>query len=518
MANTGSLLIRGGLLRVSQTLVQMIIAFFMMPMMIRCLGDHLYGIWAVVAGLTASYHLLDLGFGAAVTRFVAHHISSSEHEETNKVVSTALVIYLALALVLLLVTVGTALTSERFVDSAQDVPVIKAVVLIIGLSMALEFPFKAFAGIANAYLRYDLLVYSRVFFSVCSAFAYYWLLTHNFKLVALSTASLAISVASNLTFYQIAAHVHPPMRVRWRFVELRKVKTLFSYSIWAFLSNITNWLRGGSDNLVLAGFMSAATVTHYSVGQRLSDYSQQVQSQATNILTPLFTRYHALGHVDELHDKVVFMTKINALFACYCGWMLVLIGDAFIQRWIGAGYDDAYVVLCLLTAGGAANLTFNPLSNAMYAIAKLKRLALIDVVEATAKLGLGIALVRHYGVYGVAIATALTSTLLALSARPWVACRELQMPLRRHYGAVLPFAALTAVLIAVGHVLVKPHLAASYTIVTVVVVTSFPVYLWLCVNLLLNASERGLLREQVPPSLQPLARLFLLRWWEDRRT
>jgi O-antigen/teichoic acid export membrane protein len=511
MAKTGALLIKGGLLRVTETLVQMVTAFIMMPLMIGNLGEQLYGVWAVVINLIASYHLLDLGFAAAVTRFVARHISSGDNEETNGVVSTAIVIYSVLGLVILLITLGSAVLSERFVEGAANVTTVKAVILLCGLSMALEFPFKAFAGITNAYLRYDLLVYSRLFFALCSAFSAYWLLTHGFKLVALATSTLIISIASNVVFYAIAKYVHRPLRVSRRLVTRRHFKELSGYSVWSFLSSVAQVVRGSTDNMIVAGFLSARAVTHYSVGQRLSEYAVQMQMQATNTLAPLFTRYHARGDTRELHDKVVFMTKINTLLAVFCCWMLMLVGDVFIRRWIGPGFGDSYRVLCLLAVGFGATLTFNPLSNAMYAIARLKGLALMEFVEAGIKFALSIWLVQHYGLYGVALGTVIPLTLFALVARPWIACQELQMPLRRHYAAAAPFIVLGAALVAVTLYWVQPMLPVSYLTVVLVPLLFLPPFLWISVNFLFDDNERRLLLAQVPQSLQSLARALLVR-------
>jgi O-antigen/teichoic acid export membrane protein len=512
MAKTGLLLLKGGLLRVGETAVAMGVAFFMMPLMIRSLGDHLYGVWAVIGGLVATYHLLDLGLAAAVTRYVAKHISAGEDEETNRVVSTAMVIYTVLALVIMLITAGAVSLVDRFVDTAEEVRVVQAVVLLCGVSMAMEFPFKAFAGIANAHLRYDLLAMSRMFWALVNALVFYWLLTHGYKIVALAATTLAVSLASNITFYAIARHLHRPLRLRLAFVKSSNFRVLFGYSIWSFVTSLATLLRNTSDNFVIAGFLSATAVTYYSVGQRLSEYAVQMQLQATNTLAPLFTRYHTRGDTRELHDKVVFMTKLNTMLACFCAWMLVLLGDVFIRRWIGReGFEDAYTVLCLLAVGFGSILTFNSLNNAMYAIARLKRPALMELLEAGVKFALCIALVKPLGIYGVALGTAVPLVVFALGVRPWVACHELGLPLRRHYAAVFPLVALTTGFALVTHFLVQPHLPVSYGVIVLVPLLALPIFVCLCLNLFFDEFEKRLLVTQLPQSWRPLALSVFLR-------
>lgn len=488
----------------------MAIAFVMMPFMIRTLGDSMYGIWAVVGSLIATYYLLDLGFTAAVSRYVAKHIQEREHEATNRTVSTAFAIYLGLGLVIFVTTLGVATFSEHFVHNAEHGQTVKWLIILMGLTMAFNFPFNAFAGIANAYLRYDLGVYSRLFFSVCTPLAYFLLLSHGYKLLALAVTNLVMSLLSDVTFVCIARYLHPPLRVAWRFVSFDSAKILFSYSIWAFVTNIAYTLRQGIYSLIIGAYRSASAVTHYTVGYRLVEYATQMQLQATNILGPLFTRYHTSGNAAELQDKVVLMTKINTLLACYCGWMLLLLGGDFINRWMGPEYDDAYVVLCILTIGFAANLTFNPLSSAMFAIAKPKHIAVLDMLEAGINFLASLVLVQRYGIYGVAIGTTVPLVLFALGPRPWVACKQIHMPVRRYYQAVLPLVFFTSGLVIVSLIWKQPSWTNSYFALLGLALLILPPYLMLAVNLFFTRQEISLLISQLPMRVQTL--LFFFVW------
>lgn len=506
MSRTGSLLLKGGGLRVISVAVQMVIGFLMMPFMVQHLGDQLYGIWAVVGGIIGAYYLLDLGFTSAVVRYVAQHIHERNHEKTNQIVSTAFAIYLVISIVVLLITVVIAILSEHFVHDVQHGTDVKWLICLMGLTMALNFPFNAFAGIANAYLRYDLGVYSRLFFSVCTSLMYAFLITHGYKLLALAATNVVMSLLSDFVFVSIARHLHPTLSVAFRYVSKEAAQTLFDYSVWAFISNISATIRQGLDSMVIAANLSAAAVTHYTVGYRLVEYATQLQWQATNILGPLFTRYYASGNSDELRDKVILMTKINSLLACYCTWMLALLGGNFIHVWMGSQYDDSYTLLCVLAVGFGAHLTFNPLSNAMFAIAKPKFIAQLDIVEAVLNLVLSLILVRVYGMLGVAIGTMIPLVGFALGARPFIACRQLHMSVKRYYRAVLPMAAFSALLALVSLRWVQPRLPLNYASLFSVALGVFPFYAIMVVKLFFSRSEMAILLNQIPTALQPWAR------------
>ena len=68
-------LLRSSIARTVFAIAQVVIAFFMMPYLVRTLGERWYGIWVVISGLVGNYYLLDLGLAMSVTRFIARSSS-----------------------------------------------------------------------------------------------------------------------------------------------------------------------------------------------------------------------------------------------------------------------------------------------------------------------------------------------------------------------------------------------------------------------------------------------------------
>jgi len=510
MAKIGILLVKGGILRVLETVVQMGIAFFMMPFMIKELGESSYGVWAVAVSVVGAFHLLDLGFTSAVTRYVSRYIGVKDNQATNEVISTGLVIFSLLSLVVLVLTAAVALLAKYFLNVSGDTYVIGAVIFLSGLALCIEFPFKAFAGIAYAYLRYDLVVYSRIFFAAVGGVAYYIALLNGYKLIALAVITVLLSIASNITYYLIARYAHKAMRVSRKFVNRETAKALLSFSIWSFTANIAAVLRGGIDNIIIASLMPIAAVTHYTVGYRLAEYATQAQLQATNTLTPLFAKYDARGGVDELSERIVLMTKINTMLACFCCVMLLLLGDIFIQRWVGKGYADSFNIMRALAIAFAVSLTYNPLSSAMYATAKLKSQAILELAESLVNFGLSISLGIYLGIFGVALGTAIPLVLFAFIVRPLVACTALGIPFRHHYRAVVPQFAFAAIVFVLGELLVKSSIPGSYVAIITTPVLVLPFFVWISLNVFFEAKELQILMRQLPESLQRFTGLLLL--------
>src|ERR671930_206625 len=83
--------------------------FALTPFVVHQLGATSYGLWVLVASLIAWGNLLDLGVGAAVTKYVAEFRARGRSEEASDLIATALSIYSVVGLLVVLASAPFAL-------------------------------------------------------------------------------------------------------------------------------------------------------------------------------------------------------------------------------------------------------------------------------------------------------------------------------------------------------------------------------------------------------------------------
>src|SRR5262249_2911664 len=74
----------------------LVVRFFLTPSLVRKLGDGPYGVWAFVESVLAYFTLFDLGIAACVVRFVARFHATGDRHDLNRLVSTALTLFVGL--------------------------------------------------------------------------------------------------------------------------------------------------------------------------------------------------------------------------------------------------------------------------------------------------------------------------------------------------------------------------------------------------------------------------------------
>ncbi|ROT98395.1 hypothetical protein EB809_13930 [Marinobacter sp. R17] len=497
--STATTLLKGSVTRVSQTFVSIAVAFFMMPFLIHKLGDHWYGIWTIIGSLAAAYHLFDMGMATAVTRYASRYLKLEDHEQANQVINTALAIYLTIAGVIALASIGISFGSRLFFDTGTDKDIIQLLVLIIGFSVALEFPFNALAGVAGARLRFHQVALARIATTLIGAALTFWFISQGYGVVALAIITFFTARVSNLLYYVICRRAFPQLRFNRRYLSRPMGKELFQYSAWSFAIAIAYQLRNNVDNFVIAGFMSAAAVTPYAIGVRLVDYLAQFLSQATNMFVPVFTGYHASGEQEEMNSKMLFVTRINLVLAMVAGGGLAIFGQAFIDRWMGADYQIAYWVMVILLVGRMIGFANHPLNSAMYAMNRHRVIAKLDMIEVACNLTLSIIFVQFFGLIGVAFGTMIPLLILRIAFLPALACKELGIPMSRYYMSLarpilimLPVNAIAYYFVALTGDLTDYLSIFSFAAVVATITTVIGVKLSFTTN------EKELLRTLIP--------------------
>ncbi|MBA2603008.1 MAG: hypothetical protein H0U94_05435, partial [Acidobacteria bacterium] len=138
--------------------INIVLGIFLMPFTMFHLGQSNYGLWMLVASMTAYFQLLDLGYGNGLVRQITQADAQGDENGVNEVLSTFLVVYGALGLVALAATALLALTVlPRFPNlSPEQIPTAQWVLGLLGFRVAIGFPMGIFGAVTTARQRFVL--------------------------------------------------------------------------------------------------------------------------------------------------------------------------------------------------------------------------------------------------------------------------------------------------------------------------------------------------------------------------
>lgn len=404
------LLLKGSALRTTESIVAILAGFITLPLMLHHLGDELYGFWVLASGFTGLMYIFDLGFASAVTRNVTHAISTHDNTKANQVINSSLVIYVGLSLLIVLVVGSASVFYEPDLTGVITEQDFSLVLFILGLSIALEFPVKAFSGVATAHYRFDLLSIYRIAIKIVSSGALIALLLMGYSVVAIAASGLIIGIVSNFLFFLLAKYIYRDMRLSRQYVDRQTSKELFSYSSWAFLIDLNQMLKQRIDLFFIGGFISLSAVSVYFIPVRLVEYSSQLLYKMLNIALPVLTDHSANEDKENFREDLIIFNRMNTYCAAIAISGFIVLGEPILFYWMGTNFDylSAYHILIVLLIGRLSSLSANAFTTGLYAEGKLRLVAKISFMEtclATILLAIGLGLYRLgpvYAAYAVA--------------------------------------------------------------------------------------------------------------------
>ncbi|HXD75880.1 MAG TPA: oligosaccharide flippase family protein [Vicinamibacterales bacterium] len=437
--------------------INIILGIFLMPFTIRHLGTTEYGLWMLVASMTAYFQLLDLGYGNGLVRHVAEADALGNVPLVNRILSTFLIVYtglgLAAAVVVGAMIVWLVPNFPKLLPS--QIALARFVLAMIGVRIVVGFPMTVFGAATNARQRFALNNTVAIFGSLANGAATFLLLEYGYRVRAVVAASTVIALLSYVGYAWTAKIAFPEMRLRWSSFSAGLVRDVTAYSVYVFIVDIAIQIGFNLDNVIVGGALGTAAVAVYAITLRLCDYQRQLSSQFNGLMLPVVVRYQASNDPDGLRRMLVEGTRLALTLVC--GVTVCMMGFAapLITRWMGPGFEAAVPPLEVLAIMGVVIVGQQPLGNILLGTGRQRLVAFASLSEALVNLGLSLFLVRHFGLLGVAVGSLIPVAIVNFFVLAPAACREVGIGVFEFAGAVATAPATGAVIAAIAGVALR---------------------------------------------------------------
>jgi O-antigen/teichoic acid export membrane protein len=383
--------------------------FVVTPLMLQKLGASGFGMYALIGAFAGYLGLLDLGLGAAVTRYVAASRARNDERTAGGVVSLSLAIQCGMSLVAMLV--GVALyhrLGSFFGETLSDAQLrdARAMYGLLLVNIAVSLPLGTFSATAAAYERFVFLrtaALARVALRAGLVLAVLYAGRGAVAVVVVDTV-LNVSIA-------IATGLYVLTRLRFRLYVPRLgsglVREILWYSFFVFLAAVVDQLYWRVGQVVLGSAVGTRAVAVFALSVQLIFTFIQLSTAVSGVLLPRVTTMVVSG---EGSDR---LTTLFARTARYQVMLLglgvsgfALFGKPFITLWAGPQYESAWAVTMVMLVPLSVPL----FQNVGLEILRAKNLhafrSVTYLLTASATGALAWILAPRYGAMGAAIGTA----------------------------------------------------------------------------------------------------------------
>ncbi|KEF32236.1 putative polysaccharide biosynthesis protein [Marinobacter nitratireducens] len=497
-------LITGSGLRTIALIIGMAISFFMMPFLIRNLGDHWYGVWILVASTLGFYGMFDLGIASATQRYIAHALGEHDQERLNSIFSNSLFIYTFIAVIAVLASIAIAVSAPVFFTGKDDAQVFQTIILVMGSTFSIHFIMNAYYGILSAYLRFDIQSYIDISKSILRAITIFLIFQIDASVINLALITVLFDLISQLLVLRFAKREANWLDPKIALVKKEGVFELLDFGVNSLVMFIGRQVRDRGPHMVIAGALSISTVTLFQIASQLIQYINQLQSSILGVLMPSFTRLLGERKHDQLSKNYDFSLKVSALISsCLCGGLISL-GNSFIVFWIGPEYNEAYIAVSAMAIGYFFVLLHYPTFQLLVSLAEHKYFSRYELLESLLIVLVTIVLSKSYGISGIAVGIGVTLAVSRFLVLPLLLSMAWNKPARKTYYSTLYFTAISLALHYPVYLILKSFSDNhSFLLALLMAIPLYLSYVSVYVLFVTNESEKSIIKSNLK-SLLPL--------------
>jgi O-antigen/teichoic acid export membrane protein len=382
----------------------------------RALDHDRFAAWSLMLQIAAYAAYLDFGIQTAVARYLAQAIERGDHEQQDRLVSTAFtMLSIAGAVAFLAIAAVASFLPQLF----HGVPFsltrdLRMGVLIMGGSAALALPMSTFVGVLIGLHRneYPAIVIGGS--RMLGGLAVLAMVRYTNSLAYLALCVGMSNLVGSAIQYFIAKALLPRMSITVTKITFGMVGELAQYCVGLSVVSFAMLLISGLD-ITIVGYFNFRQVSAYAIA---SMFTTLVAGLSGSIFSALLAPLAVLQERSEYLKIRRLLIRTSELNSCANLAFLVFIflaGKSLLRLWVGEEYaSTALPILEILTVGQTIRLAGNPYGTVLVATGLQKYAVPVVLAEGFTNLFLSIWFARNFGAIGVALGT-IGAALLGLA-------------------------------------------------------------------------------------------------------
>lgn len=429
---------KGALLGYVTIFINIVTGLLYTPWMIKQIGVSDYGLYTLISTFI-SYFLLDFGLGSAVSRFVSRYKEEGRFDKISELLGVVVKVFAIIDLIVFtLLFCCYFFISDIFTSfTPEEIEKFKVIYCIAGLFSILTFPFSYLNGILIAYERFVCLKTCDLACRVLIVLLVVICLLNGYGLYALVFVNSVVGlifVVYKLIYLNKNVHI----RIDFSYFNKSLLISLFKFSSWMFIIAISSRLMYNIIPTLLGRYCSAAEVAKFSIAMMIEAYLYTFAGAINGLFLPRVMRITL--HEHDGRELTKLMVKVGRIQLIVVGAIItgfLIMGDLFINLWLGQGFEISYWVTLCLIAPGIVSLIEEIGNTALIATNKMKIRAYIYIISAAISIIAGYFLIPSLGALGAGIAVNISLVFCHIIAMNILYYKKLHIDIRRFLEATL---------------------------------------------------------------------------------
>jgi O-antigen/teichoic acid export membrane protein len=390
------------------------IFLLLVPFTLHKVGPVGYGMWAIFGTIINMSFLLDLGLGAAVTKYVAEHSGESDMRQIQRVLDTSLAAYLIIAAAALCVLgfFSHALIRELFRGPfAPAVPQVLSLWPLLLPIVAADLVVRPFTSVINGLQRMDLTNTLSFLTAAVSALMVVVLLSGGAKVGGLLLAALLTSLFSLLGTVVVATRLLPSVTPNPLRCDFTTLKQMCGFSLALYAGQGMYLIQTQLEKLYLAQFVGVVPVGWYSMAGEAASKVRRIPDLLFGPLVAATSELHATNEYQKMGQLYFRVHKYLALTAVPLVIFAVLKARELVSIWVGPGLTVIAFPFAVLVIGNLFSQIAGPAYWVLAGRGILRPSVYSSLLSSALNIVLSYFFITRWGFSGAVFGTALPTVI-----------------------------------------------------------------------------------------------------------
>lgn len=359
--------------------VLMLVGLYTSRVVLAALGENDFGIYTVVGAVVAMFTVISGALNSAIQRFITFELGKGSEAQETKVYSTAVIIQLALALIIVILAepIGLWFIDHKMTVDPSRVPAARLVLHFSLLAFVVNMMSVPQMASITAHERMSAYAWIGILDGLLRLAVALLIARSSTDRLVMYAALMAGVVLIVRTAYIIYCRANlPDCRFRPVF-DRNLLKEMFSFAGWNFIGVTSGVLRDHGGNILVNLFSAPAVNAARGVAVQLNG---AVQGFVTNFMTavnPQITKSYASGDSEYMFTLVRRSSRLSFCLLYLIALPVIFNAEYLLGIWLKEVPAHAPLFVQLFLIFALSESMSNPMITAMLATGDIRRYQLV---------------------------------------------------------------------------------------------------------------------------------------------
>lgn len=318
--------------------IENVIPLFYTPWMLGVLGKSEYGLYNLANSVVGYLSLLSIGLGSSIIKFLSDKIARKDKEGVNNLTGLFTFIYIIIGTISLVCGLLITANIKLFFGNALttvEIDRLRVLLILATINTAITFPVTVYNALIIAHQKFIFNKGTGLIFTVILPCANIAVLLTGMQSIGLMLVATTVNFTSGIVKV-IYCFTKLRIRPQIRRIDFSPLKTIYKYSIFIFLGEISSMLYWGTDKVLLGAFCGTMLVSVYSLGASFNTYYCAFSTAISNVMFPKINTMVQTNADDKtLSDILIQVGRLQYIVLCLITSGFILFGQHFIVMFWG---------------------------------------------------------------------------------------------------------------------------------------------------------------------------------------